>query len=180
MKLLIPKLTKITANACFITSALFLSVLGNSSHAGPFTKIDKSALCYSVVKGNPSKPEPCSLTFDVLNEDENSAVTVFKNQIFRMSSRTVCESERADSCYVEGETLAYGRPGKVNDDEYMYLKEEDGKTYFRNELKKKATVEELFKPINDKWATCMKSKSYDICIQSKLSIEKYPKMRNEF
>lgn len=158
-----------------------LSLISASTiHATPFSKMDKAALCYAAVQGKLTKPEVCTATFTVLNEDENTAVVIYKEQIFRMSSRTVCESERVVSCYVEGETLAYGRPGKVNDDEYMYLKEEDGKTYFRNEFKEKATVDELFKPINDKWATCMKSKSYDICIQSKYSIEKIPKLRNEF
>lgn len=142
--------------------------------------IDKSALCYGIVQGKSTKPEVCIATFKALNEDENSAVIIYKKQIFRMSSRTVCETDQADSCYVENETLAYGRTGKVDENEYMYLKEKDGQTYFRNELKKKVIVDKLFEPINNKWATCMKSKSYDICIQSKYSIEKIPKLRNEF
>ncbi|QIT17835.1 hypothetical protein [Acinetobacter pittii] len=149
-------------------------------HANPFSKIDKTALCYINSQGKLTKPEVCTVTFTVLNEDENTAVMIYKKQIFRMSSRAICESTRADSCYVTNETLAYGRPGKVDENEYMYLKEKDGQTYYRNELKKKILVDKLFVPINDKWATCMKSKSYDICIQSKYSIEKIPKLRNEF
>ena len=63
---------------------------------------------------------------------------------------------------------------------YLKLKEAVGHTYFRNELQKKTLTKELFKPIHDKWATCMKSKTHDICIQSKYSIEKLPLLRNEF
>ncbi|HAV5768645.1 TPA: hypothetical protein JI173_00040 [Acinetobacter baumannii] len=144
------------------------------------SKIDKSAICYTLVQGKLTKPETCIATFTALNEDENSAAIIYKKQIFRMSSSTICESIQADSCYVGNETLAYGRPGKIDENEYMYLKEKTGQTYYRNELKKKVMVDKLFEPINDKWATCMKSNSYDICIQSKYSIEKIPKLRNEF
>lgn len=158
-----------------------LSLISASTiHATPFSKMDKAALCYAAVQGKLTKPEVCTATFTVLNEDENTAVVIYKKQIFRMSSRTVCETDQADSCYKENETLAYGRQGKVDENEYMYLKEKNGQTYYRNELQKKVMVDKLFEPINDKWATCMKSKSYDICIQSKYSIEKIPKLRNEF
>ncbi|MDS7936008.1 hypothetical protein RMB03_15630 [Acinetobacter sp. V91_7] len=149
-------------------------------HAIPFSKADKSAICYLNIHNKSTQPEPCIATFSVLNEDENTAVIVYRKQIFRMSNRTVCESSQAHTCYIENETVAFGRLDKVNDDEYMYLKEEDGLTYFRNQSRNKVSVDKLFKPINDKWATCMKSKSYDICIQSKYSIEKIPKLRNEF
>ncbi|MDO7523426.1 hypothetical protein Q5M60_00465 [Acinetobacter baumannii] len=149
-------------------------------HANPFSKTDKTALCYAIINGKLIKPEVCTATFSVLNEDENTAVMIYKKQIFRMSNRTICETTQADSCYVENETLAYGQPGKVDENEYMYLKEQEAKTYYRNELKNKVRVDQLFKPINDKWATCMKTRSYDFCIQSKYSIEKIPKMRNEF
>lgn len=149
-------------------------------HATPFSKTDKAALCYVIIKGKLIKPEVCTATFSVLNEDENTVVMTYKNQIFRMSNRIICETTQADSCYVENETLAYGQPGKVDENEYMYLKEQEGKTYYRNELKNKVMVDQLFKPISDKWATCMKTRSYDFCIQSKYSIEKIPKMRNEF
>ncbi|MDH2595910.1 MULTISPECIES: hypothetical protein [Acinetobacter calcoaceticus/baumannii complex] len=146
----------------------------------PFSKTDNSAICYLNNKNKSTHPEPCQAIFSVLNEDESTAVIVYRKQIFRMSNRTVCESSQANTCYIENEILAFGRLGKVNDDEYMYLKEEDGLTYFRNQSRKKVSVDKLFNPINDKWATCMKSRSYDICIQSKYSIEKFPKLRNEF
>ncbi|QDB81951.1 hypothetical protein [Acinetobacter pittii] len=149
-------------------------------HATPFSKTDNSASCYLNIYNKLTQPEPCKAVFSVLNEDENTVVIVYRKQIFRMSNRTICESSHADSCYIENEILAFGRLGSVNDDEYMYLKEENGLTYFRNQSRKKVSVDKLFTPINDKWATCMKSRSYDICIQSKYSIEKIPKLRNEF
>ncbi|KYQ79713.1 hypothetical protein AWW73_18100 [Acinetobacter lactucae] len=164
---------------CIVITTLCL-ISASLLHANPFSIIDKTALCYKNVQGKLTKPEVCTVTYSVLNEDENTAVMIYKKQIFRMSSRTICESTEADSCYVTNETLSYGRPGKVDENEYMYLKEKDGQTYYRNELKKKVLVDKLFVPISDKWATCMKSKSYDICIQSKYSIEKIPKLRNEF
>lgn len=149
-------------------------------HAIPYSIADNSAICYLNIHNKSTQPETCKATFSVLNEDESTAVIVYRKQIFRMSSRTICESTQADSCYVENEILAYGRPSKVDKNEYMYLKEQEAKTYYRNQLKIKVTVDQLFKPISDKWATCMKSRSYDFCIQSKYSIEKIPKMRNEF
>ncbi|OTU21083.1 hypothetical protein CAT62_08105 [Acinetobacter pittii] len=149
-------------------------------HAIPFSKTDKSAICYLNIHNRLTQPEQCKATFSILNEDENTAVIVYRKQIFRMSNHTICESSQADACYIENETLAFGQSGRVNDDEYMYLKEENGLTYFRNQSRKKVSVNKLFMPINDKWATCMKSRSYDLCIQSKYSIEKIPKLRNEF
>lgn len=172
------KKPKIFYNYILVTTVSLISA--STIHATPFSKIDKAALCYSSVQGKLTKPEVCTATFTVLNEDENIAVVIYKRQIFRMSSRTICDSTQANSCYIEDETLAYGRPGKVDENEYMYLKVKDAQTYYRNELKKKVMVDKLFEPINDKWATCMKNKAYDICIQSKYSIEKLPKLRNEF
>lgn len=151
-----------------------------TTNANVFSKEDKFSVCYTVNNGVPNKPERCSVVFDVLNEDENSAVTVYKNQIFRISNHTTCDSDQADTCYIDNETLAFGRSGKVNETEYMYLKEEIGQTYYRNKISKRMQVIELFNPISDSWATCMKSKTYNFCIQSKYSIEKIPKLRNEF
>ncbi|MDO7192565.1 hypothetical protein Q5M49_02530 [Acinetobacter nosocomialis] len=170
--------SKLSSQYFLITTVSLISA--SFLHAAPFSKTDKAALCYTIFQSKLTKPEICTVTFTALNEDENIAVTIYKKQIFRMSGRTICDSTQANSCYVENETLAYGRPGKLDENEYMYLKENDGQTYYRNELKKKVIASKLFEPINDKWATCMKSKAYDICIQSKYSIEKIPKMRNEF
>lgn len=150
------------------------------AYAAPFSKEDSHAECYTVNQNIPTPSEHCKVTFTVLNEDGNSAVTIYKNQIFRMVNYVQCDSDNTDSCYVNSESLAFGRPKKVIESEYMYLKEEDAKTYYRNKTKKLMHIDELFKPINDSWATCMKSRSYDFCIQSKYSIEKIPKLRNEF
>lgn len=162
-----------------MTPALY--VLGiTMAYAGLFSKEDSNAECYTVNKGIPTQSERCKVIFAVLNEDGNSAVTTYKNQIFRMVNYMHCDSDQAESCYVENETLAFGRPKQINESEYMYLKEEDAHTYYRNKIKKRMYVKELSKPISDSWATCMQSKSYDFCIQSKYSIEKIPKLRNEF
>lgn len=168
-----------TTKKSLIVSIVFL-LGGTTAYAKEFSKEDKNAECYIVRKSIPAQSEPCNVTFAILNEDENSAVTVYKNQIFRMTSQTQCDSEQADSCYVDLENLAFGRANKLTESEYMYLKEEDAQTYYRSKTKKRIHVNELFKPISDSWATCMKSKSYDFCIQSKYSIEKIPKLRNEF
>ncbi|MDC5008815.1 hypothetical protein OHW24_16085 [Acinetobacter baumannii] len=162
-----------------ITPTLYISGL-TQSYAELFSKEDKNAECYVVKKGIPTSSEHCKVIFSILNDDGNSAVTIYKNQIFRMVSYIQCDSNRAESCYVENETLAFGHPKKTNELDYLFLKEEDAQTYYRNHSKQYIHVTDLFIPIDDSWATCMKSKTYDFCIQSKYSIEKNPKLRNEF
>lgn len=148
--------------------------------ASPFKLVDKNARCYLIIKNIPNQPEKCELQFTNLNDDITSATVIYKKKIFRMSSQRICDGEAIDTCYVENELLEFGRSGKTDQNEYLKLKEAVGHTYFRNELQKKTLTKELFKPIHDKWATCMKSKTHDICIQSKYSIEKLPLLRNEF
>ena len=164
-----------------IIFGIFTTIFVTSiSQASPFEEVDKNARCYSIINNTANKPEKCELQFALLNENISSANVIYKKQIFKISSQRICDGEAIDTCYVENEILEFGRSEKTEQNEYLKLKEEAGHTYFRNELQKKTLVKELFKPIQDNWATCMKSKTYDICIQSKYSIEKLPLLRNEF
>lgn len=173
----IMKLKKLLFNSFAIAAAMM--IWSQVTVAIPFEQRDSTAKCYAVLKGVPQKSEACSLKFFNLNDSIATAVLKYKNQIFRMSSQTVCDGPAIYTCYVENETLEFGRIGKTDKSEYLKLKDEAGTTYYRNQSKKKALTGELFKPISDTWSTCMKSKSHDICIQSKISIEKIPKLRND-
>lgn len=160
---------------------LMTIIVSSIAHASPFEPVvDKNAKCYSVVKNVPNRAEKCELQLAFLNDSVTTAIVIYKKQIFRLSNQRICDGEEIDTCYIQNELLEYGQSGKTDQDEYDKLKLEAGQTYLRNESQKRTLVtDELFKPINDKWATCMKSKTHNICIQSKYSIEKIPLLRNE-